>query len=356
MNSLYLTGEISETVDFDPSSGTTNLSSAGSSDGTIAKYSKASGALQWARRFGGVGYDIARTQVVVNPTDGSLYLGGKFEQTVDFNPTSPGGELTSAGGTDGVLLKLNASGEYLSAWRVGGIGNDGVVWPIGLIGNTIYAAGRFAATADFPTGHTLTSFGNSDGFLMALDDAPLAPSPLLAAAAPTRSVDQSLTVSQYEPIVAEAQRRWQAAGVNTAALSGLNVQVKNLGGTTLGLASGNTIWLDDNAADWGWFVDSTPGNSSEFLRLGNQGEQQRMDLLTVVMHEMGHLLGHNHDVEGVMAETLVAGVRRTDTEHDHMALVDQVFGHAVDHHTEGLLGTLLDDRLNSRGLWLKRRR
>ena len=355
-NSLYLSGAISETVDFDPSSGTTNLSSAGVLDGVIAKYSKASGALQWARRFGSVGYDTAQTQVVVNPTDGSLYLGGWFEQTVDFNPTSSGGELISAGGRDGVLLKLNASGEYLSAWRMGGIGNEGLVTPIGLIGNTIYAAGGFGATADFPTGHTLTSFGSGDGFLMALDDALPAPSPLLAAAVPARSVDQSLTASQYRPILAEAQRRWQAAGVNTAALSGLNVQVKNLGGTTLGLASGNTIWLDDNAAGWGWFVDSTPGNSSEFLRLGNQGEQQRMDLLTVVMHERGHLLGHNHDVEGVMAETLVAGVRRTDTEHDNLALVDQVFGHAVDHHTEGLLGTLLDDRLNSRGLWFKRRR
>ena len=72
-NSLYLSGAIRETVDFDPSSsGTTNLSSAGSSDGIIAKYSKASGARQWARRFGGVGGDNARTQVVVNPTDGSL--------------------------------------------------------------------------------------------------------------------------------------------------------------------------------------------------------------------------------------------------------------------------------------------
>ena len=81
-----------------------------------------------------------------------------------------------------------------------------------------------------------------------------------------------------------------------------------------------------------------------------------MDLLTVVMHEMGHLLGHNHDVEGVMAETLVAGVRRTFTEHDHLALVDQVFGQAVDHHTESVLGILLDERLNSRRPWLKRRR
>jgi hypothetical protein len=240
VNSLYLTGEIRETVDFDPSSGTTNLSTAGTSDGIIAKYSTASGPLQWARRFGGVGSDTAQTQVVVNPTDGSLYLGGKFEQTVDFNSTSPGGELISAGLTDGVLLKLNASGEYLSAWRVGGIGYEGVVRPIGLIGNTIYAAGYFEGTAEFPTGHTLTSFGNLDG-LMALDDAPLASSALLAAAPPANFVEQSLTKFDVQPLMAEALRLWEATGVDTSALSGMNVQVRNLGGTTLGQASGNTI-------------------------------------------------------------------------------------------------------------------
>ena len=340
VNSLYLTGEIRETVDFDPSSGTTNLSTAGASDGIIAKYSKASGALQWARRFGGVGSDTAQTQVVVNPTDGSLYLGGRFEQTVDFNSTSPGGALTSAGFTDGVLLKLNASGEYLSAWRMGGIGYEGVVRPIGLIGNTIYAAGFFEGTADFPTGHTLTSFGSLDGFLMALDDAPLAPSALLAAAPPANFVEQSLTKFDVQPLMAEALRRWEATGVDTSALSGVKVQVRTLGGTTLGLASGTTIWLDDNAAGWGWFVDSTPGNSSEFSRAGNQGERNRMDLLTVVMHEMGHLLGQEHDDEGVMAETLATGIRRTEIPVAQSALLDQVFSQLNDRDLD-LFGALL---------------
>ena len=50
-----------------------------------------------------------------------------------------------------------------------------------------------------------------------------------------------------------------------------------------------------------------------------------MDLLTVVMHELGHVLGYDHDDDGVMAETLAAGVRRTDVDHGHVASVDNIF-------------------------------
>ena len=182
------------------------------------------------------------------------------------------------------------------------------------------------------------------------------PSAFLAASVPVKSVEQSLRVSEYQPLVVEALSRWEAADVDTSSLSGMTVQVRNLGGTTLGLASGTTIWLDDNAAGWGWFVDSTPGSSSEFVRPGNQGERNRMDLLTVVMHEIGHLLGQEHNIDGVMAETLATGVRRTEIPSAHTALVDLVFGQLEAQQTGSLLDGLLDEQRNSRRPWFKRRR
>src|SRR5262249_12799141 len=143
----------------------------------------------------------------------------------------------------------------------------------------------------------------------------IAGSPLVAASLGHNGAAPTLTPQRGDSLLPEAIQRWQAAGIDTAALAGLDIRIADLGGTTLGLASGHTIWLDGNAAGWGWFIDATPWDDSEFTTPGDQGEQRRMDLLTVLEHELGHLLGHDHEEGGVMADTLPAGVRRT-SEHD----------------------------------------
>jgi membrane-associated phospholipid phosphatase len=134
---------------------------------------------------------------------------------------------------------------------------------------------------------------------------------LRAAAAAPAPGNASLRAGQVLPLLAEALARWQAAGVVTSALRGITVRITDLGGLTLGRAAGGVLWLDDNGAGWGWFVDATPRSDSEFTTPGNQGEQGRMDLLTVQEHEVGHLLGRGHVAEGVMQESLGAGLRRT---------------------------------------------
>src|SRR5207244_11332788 len=115
--------------------------------------------------------------------------------------------------------------------------------------------------------------------------------------------------AHVSPLLDVAMARWAAAGADTSSLGDIHIQISNLGGTTLGLASGTTIYLDTNAAGWGWFVDATPWDDSEFTTPGDQGEQNRMDLLTVLEHEVGHLLGKEHAASGVMAETLSPGKR-----------------------------------------------
>ncbi len=123
-----------------------------------------------------------------------------------------------------------------------------------------------------------------------------------------------LTLPQLQPLRDEAIGRWQAVGVDTSVLHGIDVRIADLGGTTLGFASGHTIWLDDNAAGWGWFVDPTPKGDSEFTKPSNQGEKRRMDLLTVLQHELGHMLGKEHEATGVLIETLPTGTRRVPSD------------------------------------------
>lgn len=157
-------------------------------------------------------------------------------------------------------------------------------------------------------------------------------SSLVAASLPSHPTSSTITVSQATPLLAEALHRWQAAGVDTSALGNLDVRIADLSGATLGLASGHTIYLDANAAGWGWFVDPTPGDDAEFTTPGNQGERRRMDLLTVLEHEIGHLLGYEHEASGVMQDTLSVGTRRTPVGAevgDQWAILDLLFAESL---------------------------
>src|ERR1044072_9258610 len=87
----------------------------------------------------------------------------------------------------------------------------------------------------------------------------------------------------------------------------------------LGLPSGCKAIIDLTAAGCGWFIDTTPYESSEYRMSGDSLVAQpdseaygRMDLLTVVMHEFGHVLGYEHDDEGLMKETLAPGERQLE--------------------------------------------
>lgn len=133
---------------------------------------------------------------------------------------------------------------------------------------------------------------------------------LQAASAGPGKVNSSISTKQMQPMLKEALAHWRAAGVDTSSLAKVDIRIADLGGLNLGKAADGIIWIDDNAAGWGWFVDRTPKDNSEFTRRGNQGEQNRVDLLTVLEHEIGHLLGNGHEGDGVMQATLTAGTRQ----------------------------------------------
>ena len=131
-----------------------------------------------------------------------------------------------------------------------------------------------------------------------------------------------LTEAELAPVLQAAISRIKSAVSleSAAALSDVAVQIVDLPGDLLGRASGGRlVQIDRDAAGYGWFVDATPRNEVEFtVRPGTRDltarpsspAQDRADLLTAVLHELGHVLGHAHDGTGVMAETLPLGTRR----------------------------------------------
>jgi hypothetical protein len=135
----------------------------------------------------------------------------------------------------------------------------------------------------------------------------------------------TVTSNQLDPILDSAVDRWIESGLSAAEANilrnNVTIVIADLDGTQLAQAHGMTITVDQDAAGWGWFVDRTPNDNREFQRarqidelFGNQFSKinTRMDLSTVIMHELGHLIGHDDDTSygELMHETLEPGVRR----------------------------------------------
>lgn len=227
-----------------------------------------------------------------------------------FVPAGSGGLLSPTG----ILFGPDGNGDGEQDLYVANVHPTNVQ---GKLGNVKRYDGVTGAFID--TFVTARSGGLDDPSLMtftATDPVTLAyrgAAPLTAAALPTSPLNEMLSLPQAQPLFIEALAHWKLNRADVSRLGSVQIQVTELGDSTPDLAAGNTIWLDANAAGWGWFVDATPWDDAEFITPGDQGEQNRIDLLSVLEHEIGHLLGYEHEEDGVMAETLDTGTRTAPT-------------------------------------------
>jgi hypothetical protein len=135
-----------------------------------------------------------------------------------------------------------------------------------------------------------------------------------------------LSQQQLDDIAAAAFSYYAALGVSESALQVLRqtkIHIADLGGGYLAQSGVRDIWLDDDAAGAGWFVDATPWESSEHelkSAYGSAGQAKpgslansHIDVLTTVLHELSHILGLNHsdDPADLLFESLEAGTRKT---------------------------------------------
>lgn len=159
---VYTTGIFQTVADFDPGTGTSNLTSIGQFDIFISKLD-ASGNFVWAKSFGGTNSDYGN--VLSIDASGNIYSSGQYFGTIDFDPGSGTYNLTSAGTWDIYINKLDVSGNFVWAKSMGGsLGDEGFGLFVDASGY-IYAAGKYKDSADFDPGtgiYNLISLGDYD--------------------------------------------------------------------------------------------------------------------------------------------------------------------------------------------------
>lgn len=125
---------------------------------------------EWANQMGG-GFNDTGASITVD-TSGNAYITGNFEGTADFDPGSEIFNLTSSGGSDVFIQKLDSVGNFLWAKQIGGTSDDyGASTIIDVYGNA-YTIGSFMGTVDFDPGQgtvNLTSVADYDIFIQKLD-------------------------------------------------------------------------------------------------------------------------------------------------------------------------------------------
>ena len=105
-------------------------------------------------------------------------------------------------------------------------------------------------------------------------------------------VGDGLTDATLNSVIQQSLAYWTAAGVEPHrldALTQLDVQIADLSGSLLGSAALDVVWIDRDAAGYGWSVNSGG-----------------VDLFSAVTHEFGHVLGLGHQDDDVMGATLGA--------------------------------------------------
>jgi hypothetical protein len=164
-NRLYVTGDFTGSI----SLAGNNYSTNGSYDAFVTCYDSSLATNYWATTGGGSGVDIAADIVpyTENGVTQHAYLVGYIGGNATFGSNS----LTTAGGQDFYVAKVDTLGNWIWAKRGGGTSTDNAFTiDVNSTGDRLYVGGQWRNTMTFG-GQNFTSNGNADGFIAYLDTA-----------------------------------------------------------------------------------------------------------------------------------------------------------------------------------------
>lgn len=170
---VYLTGSFKSTADFDPGPSSHVLTSNGGNDVFVCKLN-AGGGLEWAVSTGTTADDVGNAIAI--DADGEVITCGNIGNlgTADFDPDAGTVPVTSLGGTDDFIWKLDNDGHFVFVKQIGSTVSD-LCNSLALdAGGHIYLTGSFNASTDFDPDGTgsfiLNPAGSNDIFVCKLDN------------------------------------------------------------------------------------------------------------------------------------------------------------------------------------------
>src|SRR5581483_1610954 len=214
------------------------------------------------------------------------------------------GHYTAKGGwvNDAVVTKQLLPGSHAL-----GLTLKGTTVSVTVDSQTVVGYTFNAATVDGRFGLLARNAASFDDVRIKTDDAAFRTTTgaaQVASGAYAGASDSTLTQSQLDTAASVAISNWtQALGdgdARLAAFGDVRIGIADLADGELGYSVGATVLIDDDAAGAGW-------STSLALAAG-----AHMDLVSVVEHELGHVLGLSHDDASlfpVMHEDLALGER-----------------------------------------------
>jgi hypothetical protein len=171
---VLITGYYRGVVDFDPGVGIYTLPGSSSNDCIYVLKLDTNGDFIWAKSMHG--NDHASALNIACDNQENIYLTGSFSGNIDFNPDTLGAYfLSSSGAKDVFVCKLNQSGNFIWARKMGGSGDDFGTSIAFDSFNNVYTTGNFrGGNADFNPGggiNYLNAQGQNDVFIVKLDSA-----------------------------------------------------------------------------------------------------------------------------------------------------------------------------------------
>jgi hypothetical protein len=160
---VYITGDYGGNIQF--ATAAEILYSNGAWDVYLAKFST-NGEYIWSKTWGGGSNDESLTMDIDNQNN--VFVGGKFQNRVDFDPGVGQNFISSTGQIDGYISFFKSNGDYLTTKTVGSMGSDWTYSITALGDGGLFATGAFSFTASSGA-LSVDAVGGYDIWMLKLD-------------------------------------------------------------------------------------------------------------------------------------------------------------------------------------------